>query len=408
MSPAVRTNAGAQPETYSEELPPGHPGHAGASLSPQPIAGDPFVDDGYHAEEFGPASSCDQGYCNDGGCYGDQPCDSGTRCCLGSSRGQFFVTADYLYVRASFSEALAFVEADTSQQNLVAREFHQIDFEYESSYRVGGGYRWGECGDEIRFLHTRLNSSADELDVPFSTDILIPFEPGTPPGGRTLIDADVDLRSYDLECAKTIPLGGRTCCECGDPCGGGCGECGECGECCAPCCPQWDITWSGGIRAAEGGWQRSYVALDQADAFVGSGVSEMDFEGVGAKIGLEGRRYFFASGWLSAYMKGDISLLWGELDFQAVRTIEGGTAPDNVITQHMETEQIIPVTELEAGISGQVTCRSRISTGYLLSAWHDLGFRDEFALGQDVFPLRYDDANILGFDGWFARVEVAF
>jgi len=65
------------------------------------------------------------------------------------------------------------------------------------------------------------------------------------------------------------------------------------------------------------------------------------------------------------------------------------------------------VTEIEAGLSGQISCHGRISAGYLLSAWHDLGFRDEFQL-DNVFPLQYDDGNILGFDGFFARLEYAF
>ena len=44
-------------------------------------------------------------------------CDSGGGCCgfgdlCGMGDGQFFVTADYLYVRASFSEATAFVRQD--------------------------------------------------------------------------------------------------------------------------------------------------------------------------------------------------------------------------------------------------------------------------------------------------------
>ena len=44
----------------------------------------------------------------------------------------------------------------------------------------------------------------------------------------------------------------------------------------------------------------------------------------------------------------------------------------------------------------------------MLSAWHDLGFRDEpvRANVQDINS--YDDANILGFDGYYVRCEWAF
>jgi hypothetical protein len=176
-----------------------------------------------------------------------------------------------------------------------------------------------------------------------------------------------------------------------------------------PQCPVWDITWSGGIRAADASWSRRYTSFNQAGDFIGDAVSSMDFDGVGAKVGLEGRRYFFKNGWLSTYMKGDISILVGDVEIETVRTVEGGSVPDDVTRQTFDGSNVIPVTEIEAGITGQVTCRSRVSAGYLLSAWHDLGFRDQFDTANvDVFPLRYDDANILGFDGFFARVEFAY
>lgn len=399
------------PRSSGEQLPMGGqpvaPGNLPDAFADDAISsGEAYQDGGY---SFGyPEGSCDT--CNDGSCTCDSGCDSSGW--FGCGDGQFFVTADYLYVSAHFSEATAFVEQDLTDPNVVDTTFHQLDFEYESSYRIGGGWRRCCCGDEIRFLYTRLSSSAED-EVPFGTDIFIPLEPGTPPGGRTEIDADVDVRSYDLECAKTIPLGAK-CCGCGDACGGcgsGCGsECGGCGDgCCMPQCPVWDVTWSGGLRAADASWSRSYTAFDQADAFVGEGISRLDFEGVGAKVGLEGRRYFFKNGWLSTYMKGDLSLLVGDVEIETVRTIEGGSVPDDVIRQTFDGSNVIPVTELEAGVTGQVTCNTRLSAGYLLSAWHDLGFRDEFeTANQNVFPLRYDDANILGFDGLFARVEFAY
>ncbi len=70
------------------------------------------------------------------------------------------------------------------------------------------------------------------------------------------------------------------------------------------------------------------------------------------------------------------------------------------------------MTEIETGISATVTCHSTFSAGYMLSAWHDLGFRDESVLGQQQLDqtliTHYDDANILSFDGFFARYEWAY
>ena len=401
--PAVANMARASSAAYAEELP------SKAAPAPQaPVLNhsDPFSDDRVHADplqQYGPTGSYGDDYCCDSS-YTDSCCQTSGPTC---ASGQCFVTADYLYVRSSFSEAVKFMKVDTETQGLNDREINQFEFDYESSFRVGGGYRLCECGDEIRFVYTRLGSSAqDQQD--FDIDIIVPYEIVGEPGGEYFFNADVDINSYDLTYSKTIPLG-DTCCGCGDACGGECGSgCGDgCGDCCAPCCPAWDVTWSGGLRVADAEWQRTYTALGAQDNLVSDAVTSMDFDGIGGRFGLEGRRYFFQGGWLSIFMKGDISLLYGDLEFETVRTEEGGSAPDQIIQQSTSNQQLIPVTEIEAGLSGQISCHGRISAGYLLSAWHDLGFRDEFQL-DNVFPLQYDDGNILGFDGFFARLEYAF
>jgi hypothetical protein len=65
------------------------------------------------------------------------------------------------------------------------------------------------------------------------------------------------------------------------------------------------------------------------------------------------------------------------------------------------------VTEIETGMSLQLLDSIGLSTGYLWSAWHDLGFRDQFAYGT-FLETNYDDANILAFDGFFARLEARY
>ena len=412
------TGSYARPaQAQVEELPRGT---AHAQQMPPGNYGDPFVDepyghDGYYPHND-PHGGCDDGCCPDDyyGTYGGQACgdtvpggSSWDWFGGASSPSGFFFIADYLYVRASFSEAVAFMEEDFIQdtgENITTLDVHQLDFQYDSSYRFGGGLTLGECcNQQLRFLYTRLTSEAS-TDIP--EDAIIPFEVVVPPGGEAFAEADVDVQSYDLECAKRVLLGGEQCCQCGDPCGDPCSGGMGCGDgCCAPRCPAWDLTWAGGIRVANAEWSRSYTAFDANGDLSTDHTSEMEFDGVGPKISLEGRRYFFDNGSVSVYLKGDLSVLGGYLELQDIRTDEGGTAPDTVTVQSIKCRHIIPVTELEAGLSGQVTCNSRLSAGYLLSAWHDLGFRNEFDVVNPNFPLRYDDANILSFDGFFARYE---
>jgi hypothetical protein len=267
--------------------------------------------------------------------------------------------------------------------------FTQLEYDYESSFRFGGGYRWCGCGDEIRFLYTRMESSGF-LEQDGGTGITAPFLGDVLSGEDLVVRGNVEVNSYELEYAKTIPLGGG---------GGGCGCGGTCGSCGS--CPAWDISWSGGFRAAEAEWNRTHAILSEIGELAISRESTMDFDGAGLKVGMEGRRYFFGSGWLSMYAKGDLSLLYGRLQFDTV-VFEEGTEGDEITRISSTNNQIIPVTELEAGLTGQISCQCRMSAGYMLSAWHDLGLREE---DPDFFV---DDANILGFDGLFARLDFAY
>lgn len=380
-------------------------------------------DAGYYSDEFssdgwsnegcsgGACSNCGDSGCCDSACcedceYGCETggswwncCDLGGCCGLGDQPSSWFFSADYLYVRASFSEALAYIEQDLSLDS-PSDTFHELNFQHESSYRIGGGCKLDCCDEEIRFMFTRLSSFANTTAPAGS---IVPYETGNE-GGPTLISADVDVKSFDLEYRKTIPLGGA-CCECGDACSDCCDPCG-CGDaCCAPACPAWDITWGGGVRFADVNWNRLYNGLDED--FESSRVtnSTLNFDGGGPRVGLEGRRYFGKSRWCSAYLKGDISVLLGQME----QRIQRNDQNDIITTQTARGRRIIPVTEIEAGATAQLTKSSYLSAGYLFSAWHDLGFRDQFEFNQAVLlEDHYDDANILGFDGFFVRLEVGY
>jgi len=174
-------------------------------------------------------------------------------------------------------------------------------------------------------------------------------------------------------------------------------------------CPLWDFSWSLGLRYSEADWYRNWQSFGTGGNNIGGALSTMDFKGVGPKLGMEGRRYFFSNGWLSGYAKGDLALLWGELEFDTHQRNALDPLLITSTTVSSENHQIIPVTELEVGFTAQVTCQSRFSGGYLASAWHDLGYRDDFLIDpQLTFPFFYDDANILGFHGWFFRAEFAY
>lgn len=327
---------------------------------------------------------------------------------------QIVVGGEFLMVRATHSEQQAYVENNTVNlgTNQEYIRFHPFESNFDPSFRVYGGIRIPECGQEFRFTYTNFSSSGDFTSVAQSgaagvgpVDIAAPFEVVPVGTGDTLFgSSSVDLNNFDLACMKTIPLGCAL--------GAGCGDC--CDDCCGPCgcwCPAWDITWSGGVRFADVSSELNYgnnIISTTVPVANRTAQSLVEFTGVGLRGGFLGRRYFGKSGMTSVFLKGDISLLVGDLDYSAVGT--DGTGANQFTPTYLSATKVIPVTELEAGATVALTSNLSVSGGYLFSAWHDLGHRAEynFAATTGGQTVSLDDANILAFDGWFLRAEATF
>lgn len=346
-------------------------------------------------------------------------------------RCQVFAYGDYIYARACASENVAYILADPNNVALNGVTIVEHDMDYTSSYRFGGGIA-NVCGGAIVFNYANYRSTSDfsvtDTSTATTTSLFGQYEVNAPADGGVLSgDSEAEIQSYDLGFARTWPLCAcMPCCDpcCDDCCGGcddtccdtccgnGCDGCGDGCGCCKPC-PAWDITWSAAVRFADVGWNRGALATDstgtdQIDSFR----TTLSFKGVGARTGLMGRRYIGQSRILSIYAKGDISLLAGDMNISTITTDDpDGTDTGPLVAGSHQASgcRIIPVTEIEAGLTTQLTSNCQFSAGYFLSAWHDLGFRDEYNWTVPGLQIsHYDDANILGFDGFFARAMVAF
>lgn len=371
------------------------PSESTAEMDPSQMGSDEMIHDMDQSEyqsEYQSYGACET--CPTGGC------ESGRGGLIGQMAGgrnvQLIAGAEYIYAQATFSEALAFVSQDTIN---AVDTFNQIDFDYESSYSFYGGVYLSDCGGAVIFDYTRLTSSGDYAAAESQfVDIFGPFEID----GMIEGSADVELNSYDLSFSKTIPLGcllsGKECGDCCDDpcCGGGCG---------GGWCPAWDITWSGGVRYADVAWGNTVTAFDPnitGNPQIDSATTTLDFDGFGGRVGFMGRRYLGKRGLLSVYGKGDFSVLFGDVDLQTAITNVAGTAfirTSNEIT--------VPVTEIELGASAHLGQHATLSAGYFWSAWHDLGMSPTYTFDQFQVS-HFDDANILGWNGFFARAEIAF
>lgn len=342
--------------------------------------------------------SCDCGAIDCGDC-GDACGDSCGAGLLGGAgvgggRGQLFVGGEWLNVRAEFSEATAFRNVDVAND---LETFEQFDMNYGSSYRVFAGYRLCDCGSEIRFTYTNFDSDGGFESGPNPNlqqdgqTFFGPFEIALGDGDRIVGRADVDIDNYDIGFSKTIPLGSPLCC---DPCD----------PCCGPRCAAWDITWGGGIRVAnvDSSLEWNQIRASTNTAPPGLARSTVNFDGVGLRFGVGGRRYFGRSGVVSAYVRGDVSLLLGDVEHRV-------TSDPAFLDVAISSTEVIPVTDIEAGVTGFLTQNISVTAGYLLSAWHDLGHRSEYIYANSPTQVySMDDANMLTLDGFFIRAEAAF
>ncbi len=353
------------------------------------------------SDAYSEDSSCSS--CAEGD-YGGS-CDTGERLDLGpgllNRTGHFYGGVDYLYVRPTFSESTAFVERTQFNNGTVVNRFNELEYDYGSSYRIFGGYRL-DCGGEIEFAFTRYQGNgASGMAGPDTTNLppgvasieilaggeLVALDPNT----RIDVSSNVDLKSYDLGFSKTIPLGSPMTSGhgCSDPCGG-------CGS-----CPAWDLKWSAGVRFADVEWDRRATSTTTNTGQPNrSNSTQLDFEGIGPRWGLEGRRYIGKQGRFSLFAKGDISLLLGDV------SIESNV--NNTQLAFYDSTQLIPVLDIIVGGSMYLGNHVTLTSGYLFSAWQDLGMRDTFPILEQDTGLTFDDANILGFDGYFARAEFSF
>jgi hypothetical protein len=130
---------------------------------------------------------------------------------------------------------------------------------------------------------------------------------------------------------------------------------------------------------------------------VAAGYADADYLGFGPRAGLLGRRYLGRRARWSIYSDTHASILAG---YYEERIANFTLSPQLATGQQACYTRIVPVLEIEVGGSWQWTDRARLSGGWMLQSWWDLGLQE--------ITTNTDDANILAFDGYFIRGEFRF
>jgi hypothetical protein len=332
-------------------------------------------------------TSCTSGSCDVGGC---SSCNCAQCCDPYFYNDGWFAGADYWYLRPNFSSPVAAVEQLTvvdPNTNASVRTTRAVDYDigYDSTFRVFGGYRWGECGEALQFSYWQVDTGESFTSQPATQSLFfagIEEVLADGPGEVLRSNFDVKLDVFDIEYTKRIPV--RK---------GGPSSCGQ-------CCPAWDWAWSLGARIADFERHHSASVADGNGVVLATGDVERNFTGAGPRAGIEGRRYFGDGSKWSAYGATHWSLLLGDFENSTIR--RGGNTSDIGQQDFIRT---VPVMEIEVGLARQIGCNTLFSAGYQFQAWWELGGFDTILVGDCECQT---SSNVLSFDGLFVRLEHTF
>jgi Legionella pneumophila major outer membrane protein precursor len=300
----------------------------------------------------------------------------------------WFAGADYRLLRTHFSEAVAFatLTAGAGPQGPDLRvAASELKFDYRSSFAIFAGYHLNDCSD-VRFTYWHLDTSTDVVGAATSPAQVIvdPFGNIAPFGTTIDTTATVKLNVYDLEYLRRVED------------------------------PTWpaSVMYSAGLRFAN--VNQFYDSTISAAGFaLSDGIFRVNWFGVGPYGSVTGR-VWGPNRQLSAFAKAGGALLVGKndivTDVSVTGAFTGGQSSGRIL--------VVPVLEGELGTSWTPNDRWRLSIGWLVQAWFDLGVSGGTFSGaalpaigfpplQNVFG-GADDSNIMAFDGLFVRAEYNF
>ncbi|MBW3597321.1 MAG: hypothetical protein KY475_08605 [Planctomycetes bacterium] len=170
------------------------------------------------------------------------------------------------------------------------------------------------------------------------------------------------------------------------------------------------ILWDGQVSRLTGYVGARYAELEQELQTVysintGTVVEAVtDFEGAGARLGLDGRGSLECWG-LGVYGRSELSLLYG-YSRAAYRQYQLNNPANPQIFTDWQAGRINPVYEFELGLEWlSPRERLRLSAGYMASVWFNMVTMEDYleSIQQNQFD---DQGDTLTFDGLTARVEI--
>ena len=253
-----------------------------------------------------------------------------------------------------------------------------VDPTYQPGFRVGLGYDLDTTSKLKATYWYYENSTSNSVILPGGTGFLRPelVHPNTLTVASDRLSATagygIDFQMADMEYEDLL----------------------SCGDC-------WWLNWFAGVRYAnlDEDFRALYTNLDSIQV-----QSEIDFDGVGPRIGIGGERELGCG--LLVFGRASSSFIVGEFtaDYRQQLITTGVT---QAVTGYTD-DRIVTQLELELGIGWHNCCDTfRIQAGYYTAAWLNSVTTPGFI--RDVQAASFDSmSETLTFDGLTVRAEIRY
>jgi hypothetical protein len=164
-----------------------------------------------------------------------------------------------------------------------------------------------------------------------------------------------------------------------------------------------NINWFAGVRY--GKLTQEFVAQQVIGSAAGLATvySDIDFDGIGIRLGIDGERISHKTG-LFIYGSGGVSFLGGNYRADYVQVNQFGAGTNIALSR--EDYRVTTLLEAELGVGWQSPKgHVRITAGYMATGWHNTLLTNAF-LSDITQTQPFDNDDFLTFDGLVAGFEL--
>jgi major outer membrane protein len=376
---------------YGQPSPYGYPG----MMPPGPMMGPGMMGPGTMPGMYGPMGGgvMPAAYMNGGGGMGGPGCSDPTcgtagcdgDCCGGGYCHCWSVFGEFLYMRARDAEVAYAVPidgniTDPSDPVFQVGEVQVVDPDFQPGFRFGFTRTCSECS-LVAVTYSQLDADTnDTLVIPGGVGNVVARSLVSPLPINTAVDG-LDAEAHLFVQFKTLDVDYKSL---------------------IAYCDDYRLAFVVGARFAK--LNQEFNALFETNGF-DIVETDVEFEGAGIKMGLEGERYGRNRQWF-VYGKGSVSLLGGE---SRATYFGSNNADESIVDTSWEAGRMVTVTDLEAGLGWQNCCGNlRLSAGYSFSTWYNITRTNEWinAVQKNNFADESDNLfGFMSFDGLNARIE---